>query len=305
LPVQTTANGDSLLECTHFVDGYSWGPVALADVHISGESASSLPVQVIGAANFTNVPANCSNIGPAEDTVAAFGANGILGIGVFAQDCGASCVSAVDNGFYYACTSTLCQTTTLVLANQVQNPVAFFATDKNGVVIQLPNVAAQGAATVTGSMIFGIDTQTNNKSGSQTVLTVDSTFGDFTTVFNSQSLAQSFLDTGSNGLFFNDTSLPPCTSTNFTKFYCPASPQVLSAVLEGQNTVSATVNFSVDNAETLGANDPSLVAFATLAGTYPTANTFDWGLPFYYGRTVYTAIENAATAVGTGPYVAF
>ena len=32
---------------------------------------------------------------------------------------------------------------------------------------------------------------------------------------------------------------------------------------------------------------------------------FDWGLPFYFGRTVYTAIENAATAVGTGPYVAF
>jgi hypothetical protein len=305
LPVQTTANGDTLLECTHFVDGYSWGPVALADVHISGESASSLPVQVIGAANFTNVPANCSNIGPAEDTVGAFGANGILGIGVFAQDCGAACVSTVDNGAYYACTSTQCQATTLALASQVQNPVTFFATDKNGVVIQLPNVAAQGAATVTGSLIFGIDTQANNKSGSQTVLTVDSTAGDFTTVFNSQSLTQSFLDTGSNGLFFNDTSLPPCKSTNFMKFYCPASPQVLSAVLEGQNTVSATVNFSVDDAETLGANDPSLVAFATLAGTYPTANSFDWGLPFYYGRTVYTAIENAATAVGTGPYVAF
>jgi hypothetical protein len=305
LPVQTTANGDSLLECTHFVDGYSWGPVALADLHISGESASSLPVQVIGAANFTNVPANCSSIGPAEDTVAAFGANGILGIGVFAQDCGASCVSTVDNGRYYACTSTQCQATTLVLASQVQNPVTFFATDKDGVVIQLPNVATQGAATVTGSMIFGIDTQANNKSGSQTVLTLDSTSGDFTTVFNGQSLTQSFLDTGSNGLFFNDTSLPPCPSSNFAKFYCPASPQVLSAVLEGQNTVSATVNFSVDNAETLGANDPSLVAFATLAGTYPTANTFDWGLPFYYGRTVYTAIENAATAVGTGPYVAF
>jgi hypothetical protein len=79
----------------------------------------------------------------------------------------------------------------------------------------------------------------------------------------------------------------------------------LSAVLQGQNGVSATVNFTVADAETLRANNPSLVAFATLAGTFPTANTFDWGLPFYYGRTVYTAIENATTAVGTGPYVAF
>jgi len=69
--------------------------------------------------------------------------------------------------------------------------------------------------------------------------------------------------------------------------------------------MSASVNFTVGNAETLGGNDPSLVAFATLAGTYPTTDTFDWGLPFYYGRTVYTAVETAATTVGTGPYVAF
>jgi hypothetical protein len=47
------------------------------------------------------------------------------------------------------------------------------------------------------------------------------------------------------------------------------------------------------------------VVFATLAGTYPIADTFDWGLPFYYGRTVYTAVEKVATAVCTGPYVAF
>jgi hypothetical protein len=306
LPVQTTANGASLLECTQFVDGYSWGPVALADVQISGESARSVPLQVIGDANFTTVPANCSSIGPAEDTVAAFGANGILGVGVFAQDCGSGCVSTVDNGSYYACSSTACQATAVPLASQVPNPVTLFATDNNGVVIQLPSVAAQGAATVTGSMIFGIDTQSNNKSGTQSVLTVDLAYGDFTTAFNNQPpLTQSFLDTGSNGYFFNDTGLQQCTSTNFTKFYCPASPQGLSAVLQGQNGVSATVSFTVADAETLGGNDPSLVAFATLAGTYPTTNTFDWGLPFYYGRTVYTAIENTTTAVGTGPYVAF
>jgi hypothetical protein len=305
LPVQATASGGSLLECTQFVDGYSWGPVALADVQISGESASSVPVQVIGDPKFTSVPTNCSSIGAAEDTVAAFGANGILGIGVFVQDCGAGCETIVDNGSYYACTSTLCQATTVLLASQVQNPVALFATDNNGVVIQLPSVAAQGAATVPGFLIFGIDTQTNNKSGNQTVLTVDAN-GDFTTVFNNQSpLTQSFLDTGSNGLYFKDTGLTPCMQPNFTTFYCPASPQTLSAVLKGQNAVSATVDFTVDDAETLGANDPSFVAFPTLAGTYPKTDTFDWGLPFYYGRTVYTAIENTMTAVGTGPYVAF
>jgi hypothetical protein len=305
LPVQTTATGASLLECTQFADGYSWGPVALADVQISGESAGSVPVQVIGDANFTTVPADCSSIGRAEDTVAAFGANGILGVGVFAQDCGPGCVSTAVPATYYACTATLCQATTVSLASQVQNPVTLFTKDNNGVVIQLPSVAAQGAATVTGFLIFGIDTQSNNKSGNQTVLTVDPNFGDFTTLFNGQSLTRSFFDTGSNGLYFTDTGLTQCTATNFTTFYCPASPQGLSAVLQGQNGMSASVDFTVGNAETLGRNNPSLVAFATLAGTYPTADTFDWGLPFYYGRTVYTAVEKAATAVGTGPYVAF
>jgi hypothetical protein len=306
LPVNSAANGDSLIECTQFVDGYSWGPVALADVQISGETASSVPVQIIGDSRFANVPADCSSIGPAEDTVAAFGANGILGIGVFAQDCGSGCAITTANGNYYACSSTQCQATTAALPSQVVNPVTLFATDNNGVVIELPSVPVQGAATVAGSLIFGIDTQANNKSGSQTVLTLDPNSGYVTTAFNGQSLAQSFFDTGSNGIYFDDSGLAPCTDSNVADFYCPAGTQTLSAVLQGQNGASTTVNFTVANAQTLGANEPDFAAFSALAGPYPgTTASFDWGLPFYFGRTVYTAIENAATSAGTGPYVAF
>ncbi len=282
LPVQTLTNGASLVECTAFVDGYSWGPVALADVQISGETAASVPVQIIGDPDFTTVPQNCSDVGPAEDTVAAFGANGILGIGVLAQDCGAICETNIDNGVYYACTSTLCQPTTASLTDQVPNPVTLFATDNNGVIIQLPSVAAQGATTVTGTMIFGIDTQTNNKSGTQSVLTVDSIQGDFTTIFQDQQLNQSFLDTGSNGLYFTDDGLAQCTSTGLAGFYCPVSTQSFTATLQGLNGVSAGVSFDIANANTLGADNAALVAFATLGGTYSSsADTFDWGLPFF------------------------
>jgi Protein of unknown function (DUF3443) len=306
LPLQTASNGGSLVECTAFADGYSWGPVALADVQVSGESAGSVPVQVIGDANFPNVPADCSSVGPAEGTVAAFGANGIIGIGVFAQDCGSGCTTTVDNQVYYACTSgsVQCEPTTVPsLTSQVTNPITLFATDNNGVIIQLPSVPAGGAATASGYMIFGIDTQTNNKSGSQTILTVDSTFGDFTTVFNGQNLTQSFLDTGSNGLFFTDSSVTSCAESGFTDFYCPTSTLDLSATLQGQSGTSVSESFSVGDAETL--ND-DFTAAPTLAGTFPSsAQTFDWGLPFYFGRTVYTAIEGATTSVGTGPYVAF
>jgi len=310
LPVQPASNGSSLVECTAFADGYSWGPVALADVQVSGESASSVPVQVIGDANFTNVPADCSGVGPAEDTVLQFGANGIIGVGVFAQDCGSGCVSVVDNQVYYACTSgsVQCQPTAVAsLTSQVTNPVIYFA-DNNGVIIQLPSVAAAGAATVSGYMIFGIDTQTNNKSGSQSVLTVASSganAGGFTTVFNGQNLTTSFLDTGSNGLYFSDTDIALCTDSGFTDFYCPTSTQNFTATLQGENGVSASESFSVGNAESIAQD---IAAFPSWAGTFPgpdASTTFDWGLPFYFGRTVYTAIQGAVTAVGTGPYVAF
>jgi len=312
LPVQTATNGEAIVECTQFVDGYSWGPVALADAQISGETASSIPVQVIGDPNYATVPSDCSSIGPAEDTVAQFGANGIIGIGPFAQDCGPNCAAAAQPQTYYTCTASACQATALALANQVANPITFFAADNNGVIIQLPSVAATGAATVTGSMTFGIDTQTNNQSGSQSVLTLAGSAGgsagqlpgEFTTSFNGGSLNESFLDTGSNGLYFN-SSLTVCVESGLTDFYCPSSTENLTATLEGQNGMSMSVSFSVAPADTLAAAD---VAFSNLAGPYPDTSdtkTFDWGLPFYFGRTVYTAIENATTAVGTGPYVAF
>ena len=63
LPVEMLADGNSLAECTQFVDGYTWGPVVTADVQIAGETANSLPVQVIGDPRFTNIPTNCSGTG--------------------------------------------------------------------------------------------------------------------------------------------------------------------------------------------------------------------------------------------------
>jgi len=308
LAVQPAAGGTSLVECTQFADGYSWGPVALVDLKIAGESAASLPVQLIGDTRFPTVPADCSSTGGTqEDTVAAFGANGILGIGVFAQDCGTDCVSTAEPASYYACSSTECTATTVPLASQVQNPVTYFATDNNGSIIVLPSVAEEGAASVTGSLIFGIDTQSNNASGTETVLTVDSNFGYLTASFNGSptALTQSFIDSGSNAIYFNDSDIPQCTDTDYSGFYCPLSSLDLTVTLEGANGVTSAVDFTVDNAQTLGTNNPTFTAFPTLAGTNPLADSFDFGLSFYYGRRVATALAGEKTSVGTGPYVAF
>ncbi len=301
LPINTSSSGASLVECTVFVDGYSWGPVSRVDLQVSGETAHALPVQLIGDSRSPPVPADCSSSGPRiEDTVAQFGANGILGIGPLVQDCGMACVSAALSATYYSCTQAACVATTVPLTSQVLNPVTLFTTDNNGTIIELPSVTASGAASVTGSLIFGIDTQSNNQSGSQTVLGLNQ--GVFiTTIFNGQTLSGSFIDSGSNGTFFTDSSIATCPDPN-SGFYCPASPQALSATLQGMNGTSVAESFSVTS---LAGVASTVTALPGLAGTNPTAGSFDWGLPFFYKRRVATAIEGYTTSAGTGPYVAF
>jgi len=314
LPIQMDSRGNALAECTQFVDGYSWGPLALADLTVSQETAQNLPIQVIGDPNFATVPSACASTGGSEDTVETFGANGILGVGTTAQDCGAACTSS-DNDFYYSCASaTNCVTTGVALGNQVQNPVTLFATDNNGVIIELPSVAAAGAASATGALVFGIDTQSNNASGSGKVLAVETTYGYLGVSLNGAFYNASFLDTGSNGIYFQDPSLTQCTSDGLTDFYCPSSAQTFTATVcaySGGSSCSGaaqeSVNFTIGNAESLFSND-SFTAFPTLGGSFPmsqTQDTVDLGLPFFYGRTVYEAFEGKSTTAGTGPYVSF
>ena len=305
LPVLTLASGNSLAECAHFVDGYSWGPVASADITIAGERASSVPVQVIGDSRFATVPAACSSTGTQEDTVAAFGANGILGIGPFELDCG-NC-DTVMNGLYYACAGTTC-TDTLVPTNlQVANPVTHFAADNNGSMIVLPSVPSAGEVTLTGSLIFGIDTKSNNQSGTQTVLTVDGN-GNLTMTLNGQQppLTSSFIDSGSNGIFFTDTNISTCTGMNLTTFYCPSATLDLGLSIQGANGVMVNnLTFGVGNAQTMLSANSTFNVLPLLAGTNPTPGSFDYGLAFFYGKRVAVAVEGKTTSVGTGPYIAF
>jgi hypothetical protein len=313
LPVATAASGGGLVECTLFEDGYSWGPVALVDLQISGESANNVPVQLIGDPRYPTTPTDCSTAlnNTPENTIAAFGANGILGIGPFVQDCGSYCAATIPEPIqYYGCTSaTVCVGTLVPVTAQVPNPVSLFATDNNGTIITLPSVASTGAATVTGSLIFGIDTESNNASGTETVVPVDDTTGDITTVFDGTPLTQSFIDSGSNATYFTvPTNFPqiapcPCQSASTTPtFYTPSSPQTLTAafVLSDNSTVNAS--FEVASADTVS---DSVTAYPGLAGTSVQADSFDWGLPFFFGRRVANVIEGATTSAGTGPYIAY
>jgi hypothetical protein len=305
LPVETLTSGNTVAECTQFVDGYSWGPIVTADVQIAGESAKSVPIQSIGDSRYSSVPSNCSSGGgTAENTVATFGANGILGIGPFEIDQPACATSAIAACYYACATATSCTSSAVPLAMLVPNPVTRFATDNNGSIIVLPSVPAP-ALTVSGSLIFGIDTQANNASGTQTVLTVDQQ-AQLAMTYNGQTLANSFIDSGSNGIFFTDSSIAKCTTT-LTDFYCPANTLTLGPLsIQGMNGIMANnLTFEVGNAQTMLNAHPTFNVFPQLAGSNPNVGSFDYGLAFFFGKRVAVAVENEITTAGTGPYIAF
>ncbi len=312
LPV-ATSGGDNLNDCAQFVDdSYVWGLVESADVTLSGEVASDISIHVLADPTGFSIPSTCNTGGPDEDTLAGLGANGILGVGMEPVDCLAcdqtiSGLASPPTGVYYLCASTGgCQSTFVPEANQVINPVVVFPVDNNGVIVELPAPSSSTEASLTGSLIFGIGTQSNNGLGSATVFTVNDS-DNFTTVFpttSGQTLTNSFIDSGSNGIFFPDSAanvpVVQCSDTgNAPGFYCPASTQALSAQNLGANGTSGTVGFNVDNAETLFTSDSSDAVLQNLAGSNGVGTcsdgtgqcTFDWGLPFFFDRNVYTAID--------------
>lgn len=311
LNVLNSPGGLPIAECSQFADGSSFGPVAVADLvmPVSGAAASGLAIQVIGDANFP-VPADCP--GPAENTVAAFGANGILGVGPFLQDCGAACAdqNTFPTGFYYTCPNGQpCAAAAIGTDQQVSNPVSFFSVDNNGVIVELPAVASSGAAVVSGSLVFGIGTDTDNALDGATVLLADSQLAYIQATYKGTTFANSALDSGSNANFFNDSAFPTCMVN--TLLYCPGSTQDLTATLKGLGSVTVAADLTLVDADTvLGANTaatamPGLGGPVLIQNPTPTSIQFDLGMPFFFGRNVFTGIEGRTIPGATGPLYAY
>lgn len=293
LSTTTTVNGDTLAECTAFADGYTWGTVRPADVKIGGETASNIPIQVIGDLSPNSVPQACAGFGAAQNTVQDLGANGILGIGVAPYD---------TFGSYYACPNGMnCVSVTVAQTQLVANPVPKFGTDGNGVILEMAPVSDSGAPSATGTLVFGIGTQSNNAMNASQSFVTDSS-GRLSSTFNGRTL-QTFLDSGSNAIFFADSSLPQCGG-NLGTFYCPSSTQSFSAALVSNNgATSGTAAFNVANANSLlgsGAN----YAANNLAGQFGSSASLDLGLSFFYGRYVYYGMDMTASG-GKAPFVAY
>ncbi len=304
----TDAQGQTMAECAGFGGGQVWGPVALADVTLAGEVATKLPIQVMDdTGSGPALPASCGATRPLLSGVAAFGSNGVLGVGVLATDCGPACAGSAPPAVYYGCPSGgACSVASVALAAQVQNPVTLFPADNNGVIVNLPNLQnANGDPTVSGELVFGLATQADNALPltGLTVLGTD-TDGKFTASFNGDpTVYKALIDSGAAWISLYDPSIAACQSGRFSGFYCPAvAPQPVYAINTGvgANGGSNTVNFAIADPNSFAAG---AYAFSGLAGGGVT--DFVWGMPFFYGRKIYVGIDQRSAGSYTGPYFAY
>jgi hypothetical protein len=216
--------------------------------------------------------------------------------------------------------------------------------DDNGTIIMLPDLSPIGAGVVKGSLVFGIGTQTNNQitpaASLRTIMadprpwlltasdgtkspaatcpldncTSNPGYLYFTTSVGSIPYPDSYIDSGSNAYFFIDSSIAHnCASSTWSAttggWYCPsgAAPVARSATLSDWLGNTATVDFKIANSDLLF--NTSSTAFNNLGGSLGSASdrasqTFVWGLPFFYGRSVYTSIWGQSLAT-QGPWNAF
>lgn len=315
-PTPITSSNQRLVNCVQFLDGsHAWGPMARVDLQLGGETISNLPVQLMGDAAYASTASRCGAAEDALTSASELGAQAVLGISHFANDCGESCTSNSGNGYYYQCSTADCTSvagTTASLDQQLANPVPRLSANHNGFVVNLPPVPAPGAGTLRGEIILGIGTQENNLTGSVKLLSTDGNGYVNTRIDTTAAQAtysDAFIDTGSNGIYFDNnwSALSPCGSEG-PGFYCPASDVSLRTSMTGQNSTSATVDFTVSNAGDLfAARDDAVIP--NLSGPVGDSAIFDWGLPFYFGRKVYQGLQGKTATVGTqtatGPFIAF
>lgn len=301
MPQSNADTGALAGECLAFASGVTWGGVRLADMLLggtafNGELAANLPIQVVGDSDplLGSIPASCSSQGSMMTSSLGMGANGIIGVGLFAKDCGTVCATAVP-AVYYSCASAgACAPASMAEVRQVANPISSFAVDFNGNTIAMPAPSGGAASRTDGLLVFGIGTRSNNALAAGSSVLGLNTSGYFQSVLNGNTLSNSFIDSGSSVSFFpaaGSVPVPVCAAPN-ASFLCPASPLTMSAANSGRASTSSLSDVFVVNAVDVFTASPSATAISGLAG--PSSSPFDsldLGMSFFYGRSVSTLIE--------------
>lgn len=273
------STGNAVAECMDFAGGIAWGSIVTADVKMAGETAASVPVQVIDNSSAL-MPGNCSSQNTLM-THSGLMANGILGI-ASTRDCGDGCITAGTGSWYYTCTGTSCSSYGAPWAQQATNPVTQFAADNNGAILSFPALANGVSSSVTGTLTFGIDTQADNTSTG--VSMVQGVSDGMMTSYNGSTMLAA-IDSGSSSDYIGSAPLPTCNVFGLT-WFCPGSTTVQSAAFQGGG-LPLSVTFSIANAQTVLAQSGYAYANVAESTTLFDEEYLDLGMSYLFGHNVY------------------
>lgn len=275
--------------CNLYGSGYAFATANYADVYIGGEKASNIPVQVIDdSSSQSGVPASCSNQGNVVN-FSNSGAKGIIGVNPMIN---------INNNtnIDYTCTNGSCTeiNSGIPVTYLNVNPVGYFVSgNNNGEIISLPSVNASSNSNISGTLTFGINTESNN----QVPTNVSSVQGDPTDFigrfvgFSSNTIFSTMFDSGTNHFYFYSTEINQCSD-----LYCPNSPtawnsQIINYDLDG----SAIALSSIISTQT------DYYALMPNWGIVAPSGEGLYGLPFYFGKNVYLGFVGYTSTMGSGP----
>ena len=299
LPYETS-NDEDIGDCVGYGDySANWGPVVTAAISLGGQTTTqNVPMQIINASFVDKGTACLTSLGGGYKLATSpsqSGYNGILGVAPLVHD-------TVTN--YFTCTSSQCtESMSLESSLLVSNPIAYLSESyESGITFQFPAIGANGASNVTGYAIFGVGSNNENTFESGVNIYPISINGNcrlficMQTLLSGTSTHYGFLDTGSNFLYFDDIQIPKDSSS----FYTPSSTITLSPNNLSISGVIAT-NLNIANADNLLSNNNS--AFDNIGANL--SSYLDYGLPFFYGKTVYICFDGMTCNGTPGPYWAF
>ncbi|MGC0155142.1 DUF3443 family protein [Chromobacterium vaccinii] len=309
--VPETHQGKPVAECLQYVSSAVWGKVSKADVWLGTDPTQgktlnpqygkSVPFQVIGDDDIPAAPKDCASTGPVMDSVEDFGANGTIGVQPSILD---------GNPLYYTCNAATCEEASVGKELMVPNPVSLLPSDNNGVILQLdPLHADNKQETVSGKLILGIGTEDNNKLAPNTriaYVTPDEMGMSSIKLQVGANEASTFVgkdyydafDSGTNALRF--PSLQGLSTVYPHKWwYNPPKSEVVSMTFTDTKGTATSSSFTV--APTVPADFTKYAVLSQLGG-HDKKNVLI-GLPYFYGKTLYFAMDGAKVPAADGKSV--
>lgn len=293
LPAQQQIGG-LIAQCATFGNFYTWGSIRTADVSFGGRKAIAVPFQeyddpALPIVSATNCGAQIGGLQNADPVVVQF--NGILGIRGMRVD--------PQTSFFVCQNSDIsCQGTVLTNSQKLPNPLLNLSQENNGYQIVMSGIPDGGSAQVTGALILGINTQSNNispqTSGSSPQMLALDDMQRFALYAAGVSYG-ALMDSGTSVNTLPTTDAQTC-GASAPQAYCPSSVvmQTIQLAAASKPDCIFETNLSIGNWLTLLATGfPAInnIASRTPSTVKSAGVQAILGAPFFYGRRISFSID--------------